>query len=183
MLRHVHSPWLASCYPDNLMESRVINKQQHFMHQILKHVRLLIVLYFIVFSFERWTHERITTVLVASTNQETWCREQSREIFVWRSNSQKMKLYKQEMALLTLHSNKPTWITIHCLLLTNVLCPTVPPITGLVPFPSNRSCVSDTMSPVLRYKHSSPWRNRCSWLLCSKWSYTHERETFPLHSP
>ena len=59
----------------------------------------------------------------------------------------------------------PTCSTSHCLLLTNVLCPTGPPITGLVPFPSKSSCVSDTMSPVLRYKHSSPWRNRCSWLV------------------
>ena len=33
------------------------------------------------------------------------------------------------------------------------------------------------MSPVLRYKHSPPWRNRCSWLLWITWNYKHETET------
>ena len=67
-----------------------------------------------------------------------------------------------------MHWSQLTCITIHFLLLTSVLCPTGPPITGLVPALSTKSCVSDTMSPVFRYKHSSPWKKRCSWLLCSK---------------
>lgn len=63
-----------------------------------------------------------------------------------------------------------TCITIHCLLLTSVLWPTVPLLAGVVPVPSIKPFVSDTISPVFRYKHSSPWKNRCSWLLCKKTS-------------